>query len=133
LHDAMVFTDEELLLRVLRNLLTNAVQFTEFGEVRCITQMRGDRVEFIVSDTGCGIPPEQHAEVFREFVRVTPKGQTSSGAGLGLSIVAKIDQALRLDLHMTSTVGVGTQFSFSLPAAAEVDFALTPRVLPPAT
>lgn len=132
-HDAMVFTDEELLLRALRNLLTNAVQFTEFGEVRCITQMRGEKVELVVSDTGCGIPPEQHAEVFREFVRIKPKGQTSSGAGLGLSIVAKIDQALRLGLHMTSTVGVGTQFSFYLPTAAEADIALTPKVLPPAT
>jgi two-component system, sensor histidine kinase len=133
LHDVLVTTDEELLLRVLRNLLTNAVRFTEIGEVRCITQKRGERVEFIISDTGCGIPPEHHAEVFREFVRLPQKGVQLSGAGLGLSIVAKINQTLGLGLHMSSTVGVGTQLTFTLPAAAEDDSALATQVLPHAT
>ena len=133
LHDVMVSTDEELLLRVLRNLLTNAVRFTEFGEVRCITQVRGGKVEFIVSDTGCGIPPEHHADVFREFVRLKQKDHQSSSAGLGLSIVAKINLALGLGLHMSSAVGVGTMFTFTLPAAVEGADALTTQVLPHAT
>lgn len=121
INDVMVSTDEELLLRVLRNLLTNAVHFTEFGEVRCIALQQGINVKFVVSDTGCGIAPEHHAEIFQEFVRLRQEGVQPQGAGLGLSIVEKINQALGLNLQMSSTPGAGTEFTFTLPLAVEND------------
>jgi signal transduction histidine kinase len=117
--DAQVFTDEELLLRVLRNLLVNAVRFTASGTVSCTARIRGDRIEFRVADTGCGIPSEHHEAVFRQFVRLDHDGVRSSGAGLGLSIVEKIATALGLGLQMTSMPGKGTEFRFYLPAILE--------------
>lgn len=117
LEDVLVSCDQELLLRMLRNLLQNAVRFTAAGEVRCEARSRGALVEFAVSDTGCGIAREYHAEVFREFVKIDNDGVRSAGAGLGLSIVSKINQALELDLQMSSIVGQGTQFTFRLPLA----------------
>jgi signal transduction histidine kinase len=121
LENVLVVTDEELLLRVLRNLLTNAVHFTEAGEVRCIARQRGESVEFAVSDTGCGIAPEHHAAIFGEFVRLGSGAARPSGAGIGLSIVEKISQALGLKLQMISSPGVGTSFSFRVPVALEND------------
>lgn len=117
LEDVLVLSDQELLLRLLRNLLQNAVRFTDSGEVSCKATTRGSTVEFLVSDTGCGIERAHHESVFREFVKLETNGVRSTGAGLGLSIVAKIDQALGLDLQMTSAVGKGTQFTFGIPMA----------------
>lgn len=133
LENVLVSTDEELLLRVLRNLLTNAVRFTEAGEVRCIARMRGESVEFVVSDTGCGIAPEHHAAIFQEFVRLGDGAARSSGAGLGLSIVEKINQALGLKMQMTSSPGAGTSFSFRVPAALGPDAAQSTQSVSDAT
>lgn len=121
LENVLVITDEELLLRVLRNLLTNAVHFTEAGEVRCVARARGESVEFVVSDTGCGIAAEHHAAIFEEFIRLGNGSARLSGAGIGLSIVEKINQALGLKLQMTSSPGAGTSFSFRVPIALEND------------
>jgi signal transduction histidine kinase len=115
MDDVTVFTDPELLLRLCRNLLTNAVQYTDSGEVCCSAKAHGDIVEFLISDTGIGIPAELQEEVFKRFVRLTAGTVGTAGAGLGLSIVEAISRALELGLRMSSTLGVGTQFSFRLP------------------
>ncbi|MEZ5570923.1 MAG: HAMP domain-containing sensor histidine kinase [Halioglobus sp.] len=117
IDDVLVSTDEELLLRVLRNLLTNAVQYTDHGEVSCTTKMQPGFVFFAITDTGCGIAPQHHQSIFREFVRLGDSEPRSSGAGLGLSIVTKIDSALDMKLQMTSKEGEGTRFSFQLPVS----------------
>jgi signal transduction histidine kinase len=113
--DLLVSTDEELLLRLVRNLLSNAVRYTEDGTVSLTAKPVDNAVEFTISDTGCGIASEHQESVFNEFVRVTDNGVRSQGAGLGLSIVKKISQALELDLQMDSTPGEGTRFTFHLP------------------
>jgi signal transduction histidine kinase len=115
----MVFTDPDLLLRLFRNLLTNAVKFTDSGEVCCSAKAKGDTVEFLISDTGIGIAAELQEEVFKQFVRLAAGAVGSTGAGLGLSIVDKISRALGLGLQMSSTLGVGTRFSFRLPSVPE--------------
>ena len=120
MDDVMVSTDEELLLRLLRNLLVNAVQYTATGEVCCSAKATGDVVEFIISDTGVGIEKDQQDTVFGKFVRLEKIGVASEGLGLGLSIVEKINQTLELGLKMRSIPGEGTRFSFRLP--------ITPRV-----
>ncbi len=119
MDDLLVATDEELLLRLIRNLLNNAVRYTESGEVSCSAKAVNNLVEFVVSDTGCGIAAEHQESVFNEFVRVTNNGVRSQGVGLGLSIVKKIGESLDLDLQMSSTPGLGTRFTFHLPALPE--------------
>ena len=118
--DLLVSTDEELLLRLARNLLSNAVRYTNNGTVACSAKAAGNHlVVFEISDTGCGIAPEDQESVFSEFVRVTTNGIRSQGAGLGLSIVKKISQALNLELQMSSTPGEGTRFTFQLADLGE--------------
>jgi signal transduction histidine kinase len=115
--DAAVSTDPELLLRLLRNLLINAVRYTDKGFVNCSAKVEGKFIKFLVADSGCGIAPEHQKSVFKEFVRLENKSSNSEGAGLGLSIVAKIDQKLDLDMQMSSTLGHGTEFRFRIPAS----------------
>jgi len=114
--DVAVSTDPDLLLRLVRNLLTNAVKYTDQGSVECQAKVNKDHVDFQISDTGRGIAPEHQEKVFDELVRLGNSGD-EAGAGLGLSIVKKIDRALGLDLQMTSALGEGTRFSFKVPLA----------------
>jgi two-component system, sensor histidine kinase len=114
MDDVLVSTDAELLLRLLRNLLTNAVHHTDSGEVCCHAKSQDDSVEFLVSDTGRGIAAEHHEAVFGQFVRLGSNGVGSTGFGLGLSIVEKIAQSLDLGLKMSSVPGKGTQFRFRI-------------------
>ena len=114
MEDVPVFTDPELLLRLFRNLLANAMRYTEEGEICCSAKAHADFVEFQVSDTGTGIPTELQEKVFEKFVRLGSNATAMGGSGLGLSIVEKINQALDLDLQMTSVIDVGTVFSFRL-------------------
>jgi signal transduction histidine kinase len=113
--NVLICTDEALLLRLVRNLLTNAVRYTDTGMVSCRTKAKDEWVEFEIADTGCGIAEEDQEAVFNEFVRLANNGVRSSGAGLGLSIVKKISLALELDLQMSSSPGIGTRFTFRLP------------------
>ena len=119
MDDALISTDEELLLRAMRNLLINAVNYSAHGQVSCTAKLRAGFVEFTIADTGCGIAPEDQKAVFQEFVRLNNNELGSSGAGLGLSIVEKINQALGLDLQMWSERGTGTRFTFRLPVVFE--------------
>jgi signal transduction histidine kinase len=120
MDNVLVSTDEALLLRLMRNLLTNAVRYTDTGVVSCRAKAADEWVEFEIADTGCGIAAEDQEVVFHEFVRLTKNGVRSSGAGLGLSIVKKIGQALDLELRMSSSPGVGTRFTFRLPNLTEL-------------
>jgi len=117
LPDIAIATDRELLLRLFRNLLSNAIRFTDDGTVACTGELRGDRVLFTVADTGPGIAEEDQTQVFRQFVRLRHNTANGEGAGLGLSIVEHIDAALDLGLRMESAPGRGTRFFFAAPLA----------------
>jgi signal transduction histidine kinase len=115
LENAIVITDPLLLQRLLRNLLSNAVRYTNDGEVSCRAIARGKFVEFRISDTGRGIALSNQKEMFDEFVLRDDYPYDSTGTGLGLTIVAKINQALDLGLQIFSAPGEGTTFSFEVP------------------
>src|SRR5947207_5111481 len=111
----VVRTDEAMLIQVLGNLMTNAVKFTERGEVRlAATPVGRDRVAFTVSDTGIGIPPEEQERIFEEFYRVHSPLNVA-GTGLGLPYARRLVALLGGTLTLTSEVGVGSRFTVTLP------------------
>jgi PAS domain S-box-containing protein len=116
----MVVGDREKIAQVLSNLLTNAVKFTHEGQVSLMVyarERRGDRaaIEFIVSDTGIGIPEDRLHAVFNEFTQASEEiGEKYGGTGLGLAICRKLLALHGSQLHLTSTVGQGSTFSFVL-------------------
>ena len=110
-------TDRRLLSRVLRNLLTNAVKFTDHGEVVLRAEADGEVVRFDVHDTGLGIPADQLDAVFEEFVQVPNRLQpTVRGTGLGLPYARRTSEALGGTLVATSRPGDGSVFTLRLPS-----------------
>jgi signal transduction histidine kinase len=115
-HPARIRSDQELLARVLRNLLTNAVKFTEHGRVRLAVAEHDDHVRFTVEDTGLGIPPEHLSSVFEEFVQIPNRLQPSArGTGLGLPYARRTAATLGGSLTVTSAPGEGSAFTLELP------------------
>jgi signal transduction histidine kinase len=111
----VVHTDEAMLIQVLGNLMTNAVKFTERGEVRlAATPVGRDRVAFTVSDTGIGIPPEEQERIFEEFYQVRSPLNVA-GTGLGLPYARRLVALLGGTLTLASEVGVGSRFTVTLP------------------
>jgi signal transduction histidine kinase len=109
-------TDEALLARILRNLLTNALKFTAEGEVRLTGRLVDGDVEFAVSDTGAGIPAELQERIFEEFYQVPAAHAVNvKGTGLGLPYARRLAGILGGGLHVTSEPGVGSTFIVRLP------------------
>ncbi|TDE33732.1 ATP-binding protein [Actinomadura sp. 6K520] len=109
----VLLTDEVMLTRVLRNLLGNALKFTDTGEVRLTVRAAPDQVTFIVADTGRGIPPADRERVFEEFYQVP--GVSAGGTGLGLPYAQRLTMLLGGDLSLESTLGAGTTVTVRLP------------------
>jgi signal transduction histidine kinase len=108
-----LFTDEEMLSRILRNLVGNSVKFTREGGVRIEARAAPEHVDFVVSDTGVGIPEQDRERVFEEFYQVPGSG--AGGTGLGLSYARRLARLLGGDLTLRSTVGEGTTVTVSVP------------------
>jgi signal transduction histidine kinase len=117
----VIETDPQRLEQVLRNLLSNALKFTERGEVTLDINPAGqDRVAFAVRDTGIGIEPHQQRIIFEPFCQAD--GTTNrkyGGTGLGLSISRELSRLLGGEIHLTSEVGVGSTFTVTLPTRYE--------------
>jgi len=115
-ENVVIYSDGYKLLRILSNLLSNALKFTSEGEVLCGFELKDDKVEFHVSDTGIGISPEYHKTVFRKFFQVDNcKSRYYEGAGLGLSIVRAYVDLLGGEVWLDSQPGKGSVFYFTLP------------------
>jgi signal transduction histidine kinase len=109
-------SDEVLLAQILRNLLTNALKFTAAGSVRLTVRTVGDDIEFVVADTGTGIPPEFHERIFEEFYQVPgSRAINAKGTGLGLPYARRLAALLGGALRVESTVGEGSTFTVRLP------------------
>jgi PAS domain S-box-containing protein len=107
--------------QILYNLLSNAVKFTaEGGQVWIDARRSNGSVCISVSDTGIGIPAEEHQAIFNEFYQVgtTTKG-VKEGTGLGLAISRRLVEAHEGNIWVESEPGKGSRFSFTVPAAAE--------------
>jgi heavy metal sensor kinase len=109
--------DEQLLRRLVINLLDNAIRYTPSGgEVRAELQAGGGSVRLRVSDTGIGIAPEDAARVFERFYRAgEDRSRQNGGFGLGLAIVRWIAESHRGGVECTSLPGQGSTFTVTLP------------------
>ena len=114
--DVNVKTDPQLLLRALRNLLRNAINYTREGEIILAARLIGGKwVSLCVLDSGPGIAPEEQKKIFDSFYRSDSTNQQTQGYGLGLSIVRIISQQLKCTVSMNSRLGRGSIFRLQLP------------------
>lgn len=124
-----VFADPLLVERILRNLVSNAIRYTDDGTVLVSCRRQGDQVLLQVWDTGVGISESEQARVFEEFYQVPgasrPDAEQRKGLGLGLAIVQRLARLMHAALTMRSAVGRGTVFTLALPLGK------TPRTLAP--
>ncbi|WP_234464165.1 hybrid sensor histidine kinase/response regulator [Paracoccus caeni] len=115
---ASVRSDPVYLRRILQNLISNAIRYTDSGRVLVGARRRGDTIRLEVRDTGPGIAPEDQAMIFREFHRVNRASSASDGIGLGLAIVDRACRLLNHPLTLNSVPGQGTCFAVELPVVA---------------
>lgn len=112
-------TDESKLGQILRNLISNALKFTERGEVRVSAQVStsGDSVAFVVRDTGIGIAPEDQERIFHEFTQIeNPIQKHVKGTGLGLQLSRHLAVLLGGTLVVESAIKAGSVFTLTLPS-----------------
>ncbi|MQX53534.1 ATP-binding response regulator [Alcanivorax sediminis] len=113
---AVVVSDRLLLERILRNLIGNAVRYTDRGGVLVGCRLRQDRVVVQVWDTGMGIPEESKDDIFLEFHQLhNVHRDRNQGLGLGLALVRRLSALLQLPLRMNSTQGKGSLFEVVVP------------------
>ena len=113
-----LYTDEGKVSQILRNLISNALKFTEHGEVRVSADLAADRrsVTFAVADTGIGIALEDQERIFQEFGQLDSRVQRKvRGTGLGLPLSRKLAELLGGTLTVTSAPGVGSTFYARIP------------------
>ena len=119
-------SDPVLVERILRNLISNAIRYTERGRVVVGCRLRGNRRRICVYDTGLGIEPHEQSLVFEEFYQVGNRERDrSKGLGLGLAIVQRVARLLQAPLLLRSQPGKGSLFAFDVECAEEV---AAPRV-----
>ena len=119
----VVRSDPVLLGNILRNLINNAIKYTESGRIEVSAEVTaGDEVSIRVSDTGMGIPLEQQEKIFQEFVQLNnPERDRQKGLGLGLSVCRRLAALLGHELTVESEPGRGSVFSLSLPLGQQTE------------
>lgn len=108
----MIETDKNRVFQVISNLIGNAVKFTKEGSISYGYELADNQIVFHVTDTGTGIEPEKVGRVFERFAKLN---QHAQGTGLGLSICKSIVERLGGQISVSSEVGKGTTFTFTLP------------------
>lgn len=113
--DVVAYSDPFLLERMLRNLVSNAIRYTDQGKVAVRCSCSADQVEIAVFDTGIGIRPEVVEQIFEEYYQVdNPHRDRRKGLGLGLAIVRRVEELLGYRVQVESTPGKGSVFRFTL-------------------
>jgi PAS domain S-box-containing protein len=113
---AWIHSDPALLERIVRNLVENAIRYTERGSILIGCRRAGEALRIGVYDTGVGIPADQMALVFQEFYQLSnPERDRDKGLGLGLSIVNRLAELLGHRLTVRSVPGRGSAFTVAVP------------------
>jgi signal transduction histidine kinase/CheY-like chemotaxis protein len=114
-----LYTDEGKVSQILRNFISNAIKFTEQGEVRVSAHLSEDRrtIQFRVADTGIGIAPEDQGRIFDEFTQLpSPLQARVRGTGLGLPLCRRLAHLLDGDVSVQSQLGAGSVFTATMAA-----------------
>jgi signal transduction histidine kinase len=115
-----MFSDEGKVSQILRNFISNALKFTEAGEVRVSATQVGEAIRFCVADTGIGIAAEDQERIFEEFTQVdNPMQRHRKGTGLGLPLTRKLATLLGGRVGVQSTPGLGSKFWAEIPLRLE--------------
>ncbi len=113
---ANILTDREKLSSIITNLVTNAIKYTDHGEVALSCSVTGTHLIIQVTDTGVGISQEHHQSIFKAFSRVDlTNKEAKDGTGLGLSIIKSYIDQLGGTINLDSRIGEGSTFTVSLP------------------
>lgn len=134
-HDTaeQVLSDPSLIELILRNLISNAIRYTEQGGILIGCRRRGNQLLLEVWDSGIGIDPHQQQEIFVEFHQLgNPERDRKKGLGLGLAIVHGLTQLLQHPLQLQSRPGLGSVFRLSLPRVDSSQHHAIPAATPPA-
>lgn len=129
--DLMVRGDKLLLQQIINNLVSNAIQYTEQGNVTVLFETIKDCLAIDVSDTGCGIAPAEHEQIFNQFYRADKTRALHDGLGLGLSIVQRLCGLIGADVRVISGQDQGAQFIVTTPfltSTNEEDIPATPAM-----
>jgi signal transduction histidine kinase len=114
--EATVHSDPALVERILRNLIGNAIRYTPTGHIDIRARATDDGVTIEVADTGIGIAADQQERVFEEFIQLgNPERDRTKGLGLGLAIVRRLADLLKLSISLESAPGKGSTFALALP------------------
>lgn len=114
-----IYSDPNLLERVLANFVSNAIRYTASGKVTLSCEARGGDVVINVTDTGIGIPPDALKTIFDDYVQLNnPERDREKGLGLGLTIAQRMAVLLGHPINVRSTVGEGSTFSITVPLRA---------------
>lgn len=115
-----VITDRVLLMRLLGNLIDNAIRYTPAGAIQVACLEAGSQIQIEVRDSGIGIPADRLDAIWEEFHQIgNPERNRDNGIGLGLSIVQRLAGVLNHAVKVRSVPGQGSVFSVSVPLAAE--------------
>jgi signal transduction histidine kinase/CheY-like chemotaxis protein len=112
----MIYSDQLMVERILRNLISNAMKYTDKGYVRVECQKTGNGISVMISDSGAGIPENEKQKIFEEFYQIdNPERDRSKGIGLGLSIVQGLCHLLDLKINLSTSDSGGACFSIVFP------------------
>ena len=118
-----VFGNKEMLTAAVKNLIENAISYSDPGsQVGIGCAAKGPLAEIVVTDSGAGISAENQERVFERFYRIDPsRSRETGGTGLGLSIVKHVAKIHRGDVKLFSQLGVGSTFTIRIPLATAAD------------
>lgn len=114
---AEIFTDRDMLLQILRNLMSNAIKYTREGEILVSESIEADNLILCIKDTGPGISAQHQKIMFEPFCKLHDEDDSAS-FGLGLSIVKALCETLKMPLNVSSVPGQGTEFQLTIPFSA---------------
>jgi signal transduction histidine kinase/CheY-like chemotaxis protein len=110
-----IISDRALLLQILRNLIGNAIKYTQVGDIRITTKQNTDFLMLCVHDTGPGVEQGRQASIFAPFFQLPSQQNDSNGFGIGLALVKALAEIMNHPISLVSEVGKGSTFSIQLP------------------
>jgi signal transduction histidine kinase len=114
--NVVVFVDRDKFFRIFSNLFSNAIRYTDEGQIRISTEVKNQSLILYFSDTGQGIEPQNLDRIFDRFYRTdSARTRVGGGTGLGLAITRAIVQAHQGTIEVTSKIGQGTTFTITIP------------------